>query len=170
MMHSDIANAAGYGGPPGGYGPPGGGYGGGGYGGAGGGGYGGGGGGGYGPPPPGGFGPPPPGPGMGGPQFPPPMGPMMPQPSSGLAIGALVCGIISIPGACCCYSSVPFGIAAIIMGIIAMQKAKNTPQTHGGRGMALGGLVCGIVGFSLTFVMFALGMSMQAMQAIQNGH
>jgi uncharacterized membrane protein HdeD (DUF308 family) len=97
------------------------------------------------------------------------MGPMMtPEPSIGLAVGALVCGIFSIPGACCCYSSVPFGIAAIVMGIIAMQKAKNSPMTHGGRGMAIAGLVCGIIGFTMTFVLVALGMSMRMMEAMQH--
>jgi hypothetical protein len=71
------------------------------------------------------------------------MGPMMTEPSNGLAIGALVVGILAIPGACCCYSSIPLGIAAIIMGIIAMNKAKDSPHTHGGRGMAIGGLFVG---------------------------
>lgn len=171
MIQHESVSAAGYG-PPGFGPPPGGGYGGpppgGGYGGPPPGGYGGpppGGFGGYGaPPPPGGFGPPPPG-GFGG----PPLGPMgMQPPSSSLAIAALVCGILAIPGACCCYSGVPLGIAAAVMGGMAMQKAKANPQAYGGHGMALGGLICGILAVLFTIVMFALGMSMQLMEQLNH--
>ena len=153
----------GYGGPPGGappggYGPPGGGgYGPPGGGPPGGGGYGPPGGGGYGGPPPGGFGGPPGGPpGFGPPGgFPPPgMGPMGPQQSvsSGLAIAGLVCGILSIPGICCCGGGIPFGIAGAVMGGIAMSKAKSSPETHGGGGMGLAGMICGIIGAVLSVV------------------
>ena len=97
------------------------------------------------------------------------MGPMMGgEPSNGLAIGALVVGILSIPGACCCYSSVPLGIAAIVMGIMAMNKAKESPYTHGGRGMAIGGLACGIAGLAMTILAIILGMGMSMMQHLQN--
>ncbi len=93
---------------------------------------------------------------------------MMNEPSNGLAIGALVVGILAIPGACCCYSSIPLGIAAIIMGVIAMNKAKVSPETHGGRGMAIGGLVCGIVGLGFTILAIILGMGMSVMEQLQN--
>lgn len=129
--------------------------------------------GGFGPPPAGGYGGPPPfgGPPGGYPPGPPggPMGlgPMGVEPSTGLAIGSLVCGILSIPGACCCYGGIPLGIAAGVMGGIAMSRAKNLPYHYGGRGMAIGGLVCGLVGAIITFVLLALGMGMQLMQALQ---
>ena len=93
---------------------------------------------------------------------------MMNEPSNGLAIGALVVGILAIPGACCCYSSVPLGIAAIVMGIIAMNKAKMSPETHGGRGMALGGLVCGSIGLAFTILAIILGMGMSFVEQLQN--
>jgi Domain of unknown function (DUF4190) len=96
------------------------------------------------------------------------MGPMMTEPSNGLAIGALVVGILAIPGACCCYSSIPLGIAAIIMGILAMNKAKESPQTHGGRGLALGGLICGIVGLVMTIIVLILGVGMSMVEQLKN--
>jgi hypothetical protein len=97
------------------------------------------------------------------------MGPMMgQQPSSGLAIGALVTGILAIPGACCCYSSVPLGIAAIVMGVIAMNKAKASPQTHGGKGMAIGGLVCGIVALAFTVLALVLHMGTAMMDQLNH--
>lgn len=87
-------------------------------------------------------------------------------PSSGLAIAALVCGILAIPGACCCYAGIPVGIAGAVMGGIAMSKAKNSPDTHGGGGMALAGLICGIIGAVITIVLLALGMGMQMMDKL----
>jgi hypothetical protein len=93
---------------------------------------------------------------------------MTPEPSSGLAIGALVTGILAIPGACCCYSSVPLGISAIIMGVIAMNKAKESPLTHGGRGMAIAGLSCGIVALLFTILVIALGVGMRMMDELQH--
>ena len=95
------------------------------------------------------------------------MGPMI-EPSNGLAIGALVVGILAIPGACCCYSSIPLGIAAIVMGIIAMNKAKMSPESYGGRGMAIGGLVCGIIGLGFTILAIILGMGMSMVEQLQN--
>lgn len=58
-----------------------------------------------------------------------------------LAIVALVLGILSIP--CCGFLA---GIPAVIVGFIAKSKAEKLPQEFGGRGLALGGIVTGIIG------------------------
>jgi hypothetical protein len=138
----------GYGPPPGGYGPP-----------PGGGGYGGPPPGGYGAPPPGGFGggPPP----FGPPGMPGPMGPGFgpPNASTGLAVGALVSGIIAIPTTCCCsILSLPLAVAAVIMGGVALSKAKAQPHLYGGKGMAVAGLICGAVAIVMAIAALALGM------------
>ena len=145
----------GYGPPPGGYGaPPPGGYG------------GPPGGGGFGGPPPGGFGP-------GGPQMPGPMGPGFgPQGSSnGLAMGAMICGILALPTTCCCsILSFPIAVAAIIMGAIAMSKAKAEPHIYGGKGMAIAGVACGGVSILLAIVFLALGMGQALVDQYQRTH
>lgn len=166
---NEQANAGpGYG-SGGGYGPPPGG-GGGGYGGPP--GYGGGG---YGgpppPPPPGGFG----GPfGPPGPQMPGPMGPGYgyggpPESSNGLAVGSLICGIFALPTTCCCsIASFPFAIAAIIMGVIAMSKAKSEPQVYGGgKNMAIAGLACGALAIVMAIALLALGMGQALIEQYQ---
>jgi hypothetical protein len=89
------------------------------------------------------------------------------EPSTGLALGAMITGILAIPGACCCYSSVPLGVAAIVMGVIAMNKAKTSPMAHGGRGMALAGLICGVVGLAFTLIVLFMGFGMQLMEELQ---
>ena len=136
-------------------------YGGGGYGGppAGGGGYG---------PPPGGFGGPP---GWGPPPPPAPMGPMGPPGggTNGLAVASLVVGILALPGAFCCSSSIPLGIAAVVMGMIAANKLKMLPDGGGNnRTMAYVGVGCGVVGLLIGIGMIALGVGMSAMQQIQH--
>jgi hypothetical protein len=146
------------------YGPP---PGGGGYGGGGGGGGPPPGGGGYGGPPPGGYGGPPPG-GFGGgvpfgppgPQM-PPMGPgFAPQGAqNGLAIASLVTGILALPTTCCCsILSLPLGIAACVMGGLALSKIKAAPQMYGGKGLALGGAICGAISILMAIAFLALGM------------
>ena len=151
----------GYGGPPGGYGgpPPGG--------------FGGPPPGGYGGPPPGGFGGPPPG-GFGppGPQMPGgPMGYGPQSTSNGLALAALICGALAIPTTCCCsIGSMPLGIAAAVMGGIALSKAKAQPQLYGGKGMALAGIICGGVAIVFAIVMLALGMGQALVDQYSRTH
>lgn len=67
--------------------------------------------------------------------------------SKGLSIAAMVCGIVSgvtVLACCCFFVGAPFtaltGLAAVILGIIALVKKSD------GRGMAITGLVLGIIG------------------------
>jgi hypothetical protein len=89
-------------------------------------------------------------------------------PSTSLAVGALVVGILAIPGACCCYSSVPLGIAAILMGVVSLNRAKAMPHLHGGRGLAIAGVVCGAIGLALTMSIILMGVGAQLMNGVQH--
>ncbi|MFH1417540.1 MAG: DUF4190 domain-containing protein [Planctomycetota bacterium] len=61
-----------------------------------------------------------------------------PQPSSqGMAIGALVCGVLGVIGC------PPIGIVGIILGIIALNRASAHPARYGGRGLAIAGICVG---------------------------
>lgn len=68
--------------------------------------------------------------------------------SSGLAIAAIVCGVLGfcVPG---------LGLVAIILGAVALIKASSSPETHGGKGMAIGGIIVGVL--TLLFWLFAIG-------------
>jgi Domain of unknown function (DUF4190) len=129
-------------------------------------------GGGFTPPPP----PPPPPPAPPGGGFtpsppPPPTGGYVPAPpigyapvaagyagvrTDGLAIGSLIAGILSI----LCFWPLCLGIllgpAAAIMGFISRQRVAASGGTVTGSGLALAGLVLGIVGFILS-VAWAIG-------------
>ncbi|HEV7720126.1 MAG TPA: DUF4190 domain-containing protein [Iamia sp.] len=82
----------------------------------------------------------PPQPGYGAPGgYPPPGGyAPQPQPSNGLAVGALVTGLISL----LCFPGL--AVVAIPLAIAGMSRAKKLNGV--GRGMAIGGLVSAIIG------------------------
>lgn len=75
-----------------------------------------------------------------------------PKASNPMAIGALVCGII---GVVFCwfgwfsFAALVLSIVGIILGAKGMQVAKTT---NSGKGLAIAGLVCGIVGTALSLI------------------
>jgi hypothetical protein len=77
-------------------------------------------------------------------------------PSQGLAIGSLICGILSL----LCCASILTGPAAVIMGFIARKNANENPNQFGGAGLALAGMVCGGIGFvvgNLVAILWLMG-------------
>jgi hypothetical protein len=93
------------------------------------------------------------------PGFPPPYQPYGTEPydpyqpghphgTNGQAIGALVAGIVGIP---LCFCGIP-SIIAIVLGILAMNETKRTGQD--GRGMALAGVIIGVIGLALSVLMW----------------
>ena len=63
-------------------------------------------------------------------------------PNKTLAIVSLVLGLVSL---LCCNWSFVLPIAAIITGFMAKGKASNDPANYGGAGLALGGIITGIL-------------------------
>src|SRR6266571_5134159 len=102
-------------------------------------------GGGYGAPPPpgGGYVPPPPGGGYGGYMAAPAYAA---QRTDGLAIAALVIGIVSIVCSLGCLGIV-LGPTAAIMGFISRQRIATSGGMLGGGTLAMVGLILGIIGF-----------------------
>lgn len=68
---------------------------------------------------------------------------------------SLILGIISM-FLVCCAGGIWLGLPAAIVGYIAMRNADSDPNRYGGRGMAIAGLVLGIVTFlaSVFFLIF----------------
>jgi len=64
--------------------------------------------------------------------------------TDGLAIASLITGILSIV---CCVLGVVLGPAAAVMGFIARGRITASNWTIGGGGLAIGGLVLGVIGF-----------------------
>lgn len=90
-------------------------------------------------------------------------GPLYPAPTNTtpgahpLAITSLVLGLL----ACC----IPFAasLAALITGIIAIQKIDANPTAHGGRGLAMAGAILGGIGLAGSILLVILS-------AIGNAH
>jgi hypothetical protein len=67
--------------------------------------------------------------------------------SKGLAITSLCLGIASVTIGLCCYLGVLLSPAAIITGLIYLSQNKNDSVLYPARGIAIGGIVTGIVYF-----------------------
>ncbi|HKX83453.1 MAG TPA: DUF4190 domain-containing protein [Pyrinomonadaceae bacterium] len=69
-------------------------------------------------------------------------------PTVSLILG--ICAVFMV----CCYGGILLGVPAAIVGFLAMRNADNDPSRYGGRGMAIAGLVLGVVTF-ITSMIFA---------------
>ena len=60
-----------------------------------------------------------------------------------LPIVSLILGIVSL----CCYISPVTGLGALITGYLGIKNANNDPQTYGGKGLAIAGMIIGGIMF-----------------------
>jgi Domain of unknown function (DUF4190) len=77
-----------------------------------------------------------------------------------LGLLAMIFGILSIPLLACCYLGVPFGVAAIVLGILGAGKANRGEADN--KGMAIAGVVTGSIAMGLVVVgiiLYAVGSS-----------
>ncbi|MCW1912364.1 GYF domain-containing protein [Luteolibacter sp. GHJ8] len=82
-------------------------------------------------------------------------------PSQGLAIGSLICGILSLIGCCVWPLMLVVGLVAIILGFIGLSKAKGDPARYAGKGMARTGIITGILGLIASGLMGAFALSVK---------
>ncbi len=101
------------------------------------------------PPTPGGYPPAPPQPyaGYGA--------PMPAAPKNGLGIAALILGLLSLPAVFSVVGGFALGILAVILGFVGYRRARSGAATNGG--MAIAGVVLGILGIIVSAVMIAVG-------------
>jgi DNA-directed RNA polymerase subunit M/transcription elongation factor TFIIS len=62
--------------------------------------------------------------------------------SNSLCVSALVVGIIGLPGFC----TVVLPILAVVLGILGLKQANKAGAESRGRGMAIAGIICGVIG------------------------
>lgn len=67
---------------------------------------------------------------------------------------SLILGILSLL-LICCYGGIWLGLPAAVLGFLGMRNADGDSSRYGGRGMAIGGLVLGVISF-LASVVFGL--------------
>jgi hypothetical protein len=73
--------------------------------------------------------------------------------TNGFAVAALVLGIVSVVA---CFLVVP-SLLAVIFGAVALNQIKQQPTAYSGRGMAIAGLVLGLVGLAIFVLVVAFG-------------
>src|SRR5258706_1425510 len=71
--------------------------------------------------------------------------------SNGFCVASLVLGIIGLPAFCTFVTPV----LAIIFGIIGFNQVGKTGAEGGGKGMAIAGIVCGVIGCILALLFYA---------------
>jgi hypothetical protein len=69
-----------------------------------------------------------------------------PQKTEGMAIGALVCGIIGLLCGLIGCVGVVVGPIAIVLGAVARRRVRESQGLTKGEGLALAGLVLGVIG------------------------
>lgn len=69
---------------------------------------------------------------------------------------SLILGIFALLTSC--IGGIPLGAAAIISGVIALNHERNEPAKYGGRGLAMGGVITGAIGFAIMigFIIFII--------------
>lgn len=75
--------------------------------------------------------------------------------TNGLAVASLVCGIAGLVLFWACFVGLILGIAAVVLGFIGRNKAKQLPG-EAGSGMALGGIITGGIAAVLTAVILVV--------------
>lgn len=92
-----------------------------------------------------------------------PAGTVLAPPSQGLAIGSMICGIISLIFCCAWVIAAPLALVAIVLGHIAVSKASANPQQYTGKGLARTGLVTGYLGLIGAIVVGVLAMQFRGL-------
>lgn len=82
------------------------------------------------------------------------------QPQNGLGITSLVLGIAAFPLVCCFYVGIPAGIVAVVLGVLAKNKADQGLATN--RGMAMAGIICGAIAAVLGVIFIILAFATDA--------
>src|SRR5687768_9697794 len=73
--------------------------------------------------------------------------------SNGFCVASLVLGIIGLPAACTFITP----LLAVIFGIIGYNQVAKTGSEGGGRGMAIAGIICGVIGCGLALLFYSRG-------------
>src|SRR5437588_7210542 len=98
-----------------------------------------------------------------GPISPPPL---MPR-TNPLASVSLVLGILSVTVCMCCCYGVPFNVAGLICGLMALAQIKAAPHSEHGKGMAIAGVVLCILSFLLGALLLLLSLTINSSDLIR---
>jgi len=65
---------------------------------------------------------------------------------------SLILGILAFLTGCV-FAGIPLGALSVILGVMGLNNEKRDPSKYGGKGMAIAGIVTGVIGFLLSVFM-----------------
>ena len=71
---------------------------------------------------------------------------------------SLILGILSLL-LVCCYGGIWLGLPAAVLGFLGMRNADNDPSRYTGRGLAVGGMVLGVISLLASIVFAIIGIA-----------
>ncbi len=72
-----------------------------------------------------------------------------------LPVVSMILGILSTLFACC-YGGIPLGAAAIVLGFLGLRNFNENSMRFGGRGLAIAGIVTGVIGLLISLGLFLI--------------
>lgn len=96
---------------------------------------------------------------------PPPIYPRTQQQQQTVAVVSLVLGIASVTFGWLCGGFI-LGIAALILGFIALSQIKKNPSRYGGKPLAIGGMVTGGIAFVIHLIILAFWIVMMVIGSV----
>lgn len=91
-----------------------------------------------------------------------------PQQNNGVAIAAMILGILSLLGLLFLFPGLILGVIALILGIVGVKKANSIVGPGSRKGMAISGIVMGAIATILSALMLIFGFSV-AKQLMDDG-
>lgn len=86
-----------------------------------------------------------------------------------LAVTSLVLEIIGLRlGMCCGVFSLPFSLGAIVLGILSIVRCNGEQPEYGGKGLAIGGLACGIISLLLCLILLVVALTVNPEEMLRN--
>ena len=92
--------------------------------------------------------------------------PQPPRGGSGLAIGALIAGVLALVSFWTVFGGILLGVVAIVLGLVALSRVRK--GLAGGRGMAIAGIVTGALGLVLGIAWAAFLSNLLNSDSVQN--
>ena len=77
---------------------------------------------------------------------------------------SLVLGIVSFIFALCCYGGLLFGLPAAIVGFMGLRNVDRDPARYGGKGLAIAGMVLGVITFIISLLLLIFGVAVNVFQ------
>ena len=91
-----------------------------------------------------------------------------PQQNNGVALAAMILGILSLLGLLFLFPGLILGVIALILGIVGVKKANSIIGPGSRKGMAISGIVMGAIATILSALMLIFGISV-AKQLLDDG-